>query len=170
MHEGEPAAIVRRAGADDSAALARLRWLWRTTERGEHGLSEADFDTAFARWWAERRSRHVGFIAERGDDAVGMAWLAVFERVPQPSRLERLAGNMQSVFVLDEFRNHGIGRALVEAVIAEARSRGLGYLIVHPSRARLSALRATSDSPRPTSCFTSISTHWPRPRRASETR
>ena len=133
MHEGEPAAIVRRAGADDSAALARLRWLWRTTERGEHGLSEADFDTAFARWWAERRSRHVGFIAERGDDAVGMAWLAVFERVPQPSRLERLAGNMQSVFVLDEFRNHGIGRALVEAVIAEARSRGLGYLIVHPS-------------------------------------
>ena len=41
---------------------------------------------------------------------------------------------MQSVFVLDEFRNHGIGRALVEAVIAEARSRGLGYLIVHPSQ------------------------------------
>ena len=133
MHEGEPAAIVRRAGIDDSAALARLRWVWRTTERGEHGLSQAEFETAFARWWAERQSRHVGFIAERGGDAVGMAWLAVFERVPQPRRLERLAGNMQSVFVLEEFRNHGIGRALVEAVIAEARSRGLGYLIVHPS-------------------------------------
>jgi GNAT superfamily N-acetyltransferase len=134
VHEAEPAAIVRRAGADDSAALARLRWLWRTTERGEHGLSQPDFEAAFARWWAERRSRHVGFIAKRGDDAVGMAWLAVFERVPQPRHLERLAGNMQSVFVLEEFRNHGIGRRLVEAVIAEARSRGLGYLIVHPSQ------------------------------------
>jgi GNAT superfamily N-acetyltransferase len=125
--------MVRRAGVDDSAALARLRWVWRTIERGEYGLSQADFETAFARWWAERRSGHVGFIAERGGDAVGMAWLAVFERVPQPRRVERLAGNMQSVFVLDEFRNRGIGRALVEAVIAEARSRGLGYLIVHPS-------------------------------------
>lgn len=133
VHEGEPAAIVRRAGIDDSAALARLRWVWRTTERGEHGLSQAEFETAFARWWAEHQSMHVGFIAERGGDAVGMAWLAVFERVPQPRRLERLAGNMQSVFVLEEFRNHGIGGSLVEAVIAEARSRGLGYLIVHPS-------------------------------------
>lgn len=102
-------------------------------ERGEHGLSQADFETAFARWWAERRSGHIGFIAERSREAVGMAWLAVFERVPQPRRLERLAGNMQSVFVLEEFRNHGVGNALVEAVIAEATARGLGYLIVHPS-------------------------------------
>jgi GNAT superfamily N-acetyltransferase len=133
VHEGEPAATVRRAVVDDSAALARLRWVWRTAERGEHGLSQAEFETAFERWWAARRSAHVGFIAERGDDAVGMAWLAVFERVPQPRRLERLAGNLQSVFVLEEFRNHGIGKALVEAVIAEARSRALGYLIVHPS-------------------------------------
>jgi GNAT superfamily N-acetyltransferase len=63
-----------------------------------------------------------------------MAWLAIFDRIPQPRRLERLAGNVQSVFVLEAHRNGGIGSALVEAVIAEARARGLGYLIVHPSR------------------------------------
>ena len=40
---------------------------------------------------------------------------------------------MQSVFVLEAFRNRGLGQAMVEAVIAEARTRGLGYLIVHPS-------------------------------------
>jgi len=33
---------------------------------------------------------------------------------PQPRDLERLAGNVQSVFVLEPFRNQGFGRALVE--------------------------------------------------------
>ena len=134
MHdESAPAARVRRADAHDVAALAQLRWVWRTSERDERGLSQAEFETAFASWWARRRATHAAFIAELGGNAAGMAWLAVFDRIPQPRRLERLAGNVQSVFVLEPFRNQGIGRALVEAVIAEARTRGVGYLIVHPS-------------------------------------
>jgi GNAT superfamily N-acetyltransferase len=126
-------ATIRRASIDDSAALARLRWLWRTSERGEHGLSQPEFEAAFLEWWAIRLDLHTAYIAELAGNAVGMAWLAVFDRIPQPRRLERLAGNVQSVFVVEELRNHGIGAALVEAVIAEARARGLGYLIVHPS-------------------------------------
>jgi GNAT superfamily N-acetyltransferase len=127
------AVTIRRAGLDDAKALARLRWLWRTVERGEHGLSEAEFEAAFTRWWSTRPTGHVAYIAERTGEAVGMAWLAVFDRMPQPRQLERLAGNVQSVFVLEEYRNRGTGRALVDAVIREAKSRGLGYLIVHPS-------------------------------------
>ena len=127
-------ATIRRAGIADGGVLARLRWLWRTDERGEHGLSQAEFETAFRHWWGSRQQSHVAYIAESEGDAVGMAWLAMFERIPQPRRLERLAGNVQSVFVLDPFRNQGIGRALVEAVITDARGRGAGYLIVHPSQ------------------------------------
>jgi GNAT superfamily N-acetyltransferase len=132
-HATQSASTIRRAEATDAAALARLRWLWRTAERGEHGLSQLEFEGAFAHWWDGHRTTHLAFIAERAGDAVGMAWLAVFDRIPQPLRLLRLAGNVQSVFVLEEFRNCGIGRALVEAVIAEAHARGVGYLIVHPS-------------------------------------
>jgi len=126
-------ARIRRAGAQDAPDLARLRWLWRTTERGEYGISEPEFETAFADWWSGHQSGHTAFIAERAGHPVGMAWLAIFDRVPQPRRLDRRAGNVQSVFVLEEHRNRGIGAALVEAVIAEAHARGLGYLIVHPS-------------------------------------
>lgn len=129
----DSSASIRRAGLDDASALARLRWLWRTTERGEHGLSQPDFESEFITWWASRQGGHTAYIAEADGGAVGMAWLAVFDRIPQPRQLERLAGNVQSVFVLEEFRNRGVGQALVEAVIAEATSRGLGYLIVHPS-------------------------------------
>jgi GNAT superfamily N-acetyltransferase len=127
------AATIRRAGPDDAKALARLRWLWRTVERGEYGLSEAEFEAAFTQWWGSRETSHVAYIAEHAGEAFGMAWLAVFDRMPQPRQLDRLAGNVQSVFVLEEYRNRGTGRALVDAVIAEAKSRGLGYLIVHPS-------------------------------------
>lgn len=131
--QNDVATTVRRACIEDAKALARLRWLWRTVERGEYGLSEADFEAAFIQWWSTRLTNHVAYIAEQAGDAIGMAWLAVFDRMPQPRQLERLAGNVQSVFVLEEYRNSGTGRALVDAVITEARARGLGYLIVHPS-------------------------------------
>ena len=132
-NERDSTARIRRAGIEDSDDLARLRWLWRTTERGEHGVSEPDFETAFSSWWSGHQSDHSAFIAERAGHPVGMAWLAIFDRIPQPQHLERRAGNVQSVFVLEEHRNRGIGGALVDAVIAEAHARGLGYLIVHPS-------------------------------------
>lgn len=132
-HMRDSTASIRRAGFDDAAGLARLRWVWRTTERGEFGLSPPDFEAAFREWWSRRESGHSAYIAEVDGAAVGMAWLAVFDRIPQPRQLERLAGNVQSVFVLEDFRNRGIGQALVAAAIAEARARGLGYLIVHPS-------------------------------------
>ncbi len=124
---------VRRAGPSDASGLARLRWLWRTVERGEYGLSAPAFEAAFTQWWSTRTSSHIAYVAEHAGAAVGMAWLAVFDRMPQPRQLERLAGNVQSVFVVDEYRNRGTGRALVQAVITEAKTRGLGYLIVHPS-------------------------------------
>jgi GNAT superfamily N-acetyltransferase len=127
-------ATIRRAGMSDAPALARLRWLWRTAEREEHGLSQSAFEATFAEWWGRREESHTAYIAERGHEAVGMAWLAVFDRIPQPRDVVRLAGNVQSVYVLSELRNQGIGKVLVEAVIREARALGVGYLIVHPSQ------------------------------------
>ena len=133
MDECAETPTIRRAALEDASGLARLRWLWRTVERAEYGLSEADFEAAFTHWWSTRTTSHIAYIAEHAGAVVGMAWLAVFDRMPQPRQLERLAGNVQSVFVLEEYRNRGTGRALVDAVINEARTRGLGYLIVHPS-------------------------------------
>ena len=133
MDEAAGTPTVRRAGLRDASGLARLRWLWRTVERGEYGLSAPAFDAAFTQWWSTRTASHIAYVAEHAGGAVGMAWLAVFDRMPQPRQLERLAGNVQSVFVLEEYRNRGTGRALVEAVISEARTLGLGYLILHPS-------------------------------------
>ncbi len=66
-----------------------------------------------------------------------MAWLATIERVPGPATWTRLAGHLQSVYVLPDHRNRGIGAALVTAALEEATEREFDYVIVHPSERSL---------------------------------
>jgi GNAT superfamily N-acetyltransferase len=126
-------AVIRPAAVDDARALAGLRWTWRAVEMGERGMSEEAFISAFTAWYTDHLEDHQAFIAEVDGRAVGMACLAIFDRVPGPLRFVRLAGLVQSVYVIAEVRDQGVGRVLVEAVIAEARDRKLDFLIVHPS-------------------------------------
>ena len=127
------AGTVRRAVAGDGGLLAELRWSWRTEEGDEIGTEKAEFSAAFCRWLADRAKTHAAFLAEWSRAAVGMAWLATVERVPGPGVWRRLAGNLQSVYVLPEYRNRGLGAALVLAALEEAVSLGFDYVYVHPS-------------------------------------
>jgi GNAT superfamily N-acetyltransferase len=130
--QGEAAmqVTVRRAAAGDAAALAGLRW--RATEgagyrRPDHGA----FVESFSAWVSEHRSSHLPFIAEVDDAVAGMAWLMVAERVPGPGQPRRRCGDVQSVDVVPELRDRGIGAALVAALLAEARKLGLEHVTVH---------------------------------------
>jgi len=128
-------AVVRRASVGSGAdvrALADLRFTWRHDESGERGDLDT-FGPVFAEWWAAHAETHVAFVGEVGGHAVGMAWLGIITRVPGPERFRRLSGIVQSVYVRPEARGHGLGGALVDAVVAYARQRGLDYLAVHPS-------------------------------------
>jgi GNAT superfamily N-acetyltransferase len=62
-----------------------------------------------------------------------MAWLAVIDRVPGPQKWTRRSGAVQSVYVMAERRNRGLGEVLMNELINGARSRGMEYLSVHPS-------------------------------------
>ncbi len=124
----------RQALPSDARGLASLRYRWRVEERDERGMSEAEFVGAFTRWTAARSASHQPFIAVAGDEPVGMAWLALVERIPGPARWTRLSGIVQSVYVIPERRDDGIGARLMNAVISRARELSLEWLIVHPSR------------------------------------
>jgi GNAT superfamily N-acetyltransferase len=131
---GEPPAwVVRRASEADVGALADLRWAWRAVEQGAPRMDNPEFTSAFERWFLAHRTTHEAFLAEVGSSSVGMAWLALIERVPGPDRWARHAGHLQSVYVLPEHRNKGIGGALVMAALRQAAAHGLDYVIVHPS-------------------------------------
>lgn len=104
-------------------------------------MSRDDFLVAFAQWFAEHDQSHSAFLAEHGDEPVGMAWLTTVERVPGPGVWRRVAGNLQSVYVLPDARGRGTGAALVRAALDEAVARGFDYVSVHPSERSFSLYR-----------------------------
>ncbi|MDP9396866.1 MAG: GNAT family N-acetyltransferase [Actinomycetota bacterium] len=130
---GRAAGTVCRAGLDDAADLARLRYRWRVDEKGERGGEPEGFAADLRAWWEGHLGTHLAWLARVDGVAVGMAWLAVVPRVPGPEHFSRVAGNLQSVYVEPEHRGAGLASALVTAAVEHARRAGLGYLSVHPS-------------------------------------
>ncbi|MET8150878.1 GNAT family N-acetyltransferase [Actinoplanes sp. NPDC049668] len=114
--------IVRRAGVADVAMLAELRDI------------DGEALGPFAEWVVAHAGSHLPFVAEIDGYVVGNAWLHVAERVPGNGAMDRWYGDVQSVMVREEYRNRGIGGALMEAILAEARTRGLLHVSVHSGR------------------------------------
>lgn len=122
---------VRKATVADAATLAGLRW--RATRPDENGHSGPDhaFVEFFASWVTDHLPTHLPFLAEVDGEPVGMAWLMVAERVPAPTQPRRRCGDVQSVYVVPERRNGGIGAALLETVLIEAKELELEHVTVH---------------------------------------
>ncbi|HVV76230.1 MAG TPA: GNAT family N-acetyltransferase [Mycobacteriales bacterium] len=133
--------LIRPADSNDALALAGLRWRWRVEERGENGLTRPEFEGAFAAWMADHQNTHRVWLAQAAGSVIGMAWLAVIERIPGPQRRQRLSGFLQSVYVIPERRGAGVGRRLVNAAVAAADGLGLDYVSVHPSEKSFSLYR-----------------------------
>jgi GNAT superfamily N-acetyltransferase len=119
--------IVRKGTLDDAAALAALRW----TAAEDSDAGREVFVDSFVAWFRDHASTHLPFIAEVGDEVVGIAWLMVAERVPGPARRYRRFGDVQSVYVMPKLRGKGIGTALLVALLAEAGRLELEHVTVH---------------------------------------
>lgn len=127
---------------DDAPALAGLRRQW-LLERGHVGDDQERFVAAFAEWFASNAATHHAYLAIVDGAPVGMAWLAVLDRVPTPARPRRRSGDVQSVYVVPELRNAGVGAALLTAVLADARRLGLEHVTVHSSERAVALYQRT---------------------------
>jgi GNAT superfamily N-acetyltransferase len=123
--------IAREATAADVPVLAGLRWRWRTEERGEVGADRPAFVQSFTAWVIDHLSTYVPFVVEVDGRICGMAWLMLASRIPSPASIDRRTGDVQAVYVVPELRNNGVGAALLDAVLKEARDRGLEHVTVH---------------------------------------
>ena len=124
---------VRRATSADYPDLTRLLWQFAHHDDAPAEIDRA-FESDFRNWIVEQLTSHVPYIAVTPDGhAVGMAWLAVVARVPRPGRMGRRSADLQSVYVVPESRNAGIGAALVAAVLATAEELGVEHVSVHSS-------------------------------------
>ncbi|MGT2424764.1 GNAT family N-acetyltransferase [Amnibacterium kyonggiense] len=132
--------IVRAGGASDYVAAGALRWEWIVEENGGAStFTRADFVARFAAWAAAHSSTHHCFVAEVDGSVVGMAWLAVSDRVPSPRAMRRESADLQSVYVSRAFRGRRIGARLIDEVVKAASERGAERLTVHSSPEAISA-------------------------------
>jgi GNAT superfamily N-acetyltransferase len=121
---------IRVAFPDDVAQLAGL--LGRFADYDQ--ATGVAFAPDLLRWWSEHDS-HVAFLAVLpSGDAVGMAWLALTERVPRSGGGARLCGDVQSVYVVPEHRSAGVGTALLRALVQHAEALHLEHVTVHSNQ------------------------------------
>jgi GNAT superfamily N-acetyltransferase len=132
-----PDVVVRTAEEGDIDDLAALRWVWSPPKDPTRPGALRDFTDWLADWMTAHRNDIVCKIAVADGHLVGMAWLAIYERVPNPDDRPRRTGDVQSVFVLPEFRGRGIGRRLMTELCGAADELGIPTVTVRSSAAAM---------------------------------
>ena len=111
---------IRVAGPEDAATIARHRY---PGESGEHLAVYAD-------WLPGVMSggRYLGWLAVKGGRVIGGVGLLLLHWQPSRTDPDPIRGRVVNVFVEPEYRRQGVARALLQAMLTEARSRRLGVL------------------------------------------
>lgn len=123
---------IREPVPEDLDGLADLKILWSGADDVAPVDRRAYRDDLVA--WTGRMGDAVACrVAVVEGAVVGMAWLVVFERVPDLADRRRRTADVQSVFVLPDHRGRGIGRALIDALLVEVDRRGIARTTVHSS-------------------------------------
>jgi GNAT superfamily N-acetyltransferase len=120
---GASGPLIRDAHAGDADAIARLL--------GQLGYP-SDADTVQERLVRLQVVGDQVVVAELGGEVVGLAHLQVTPAI----ELDRPVAKVGALVVDESQRGQGIGRALVDAVEAEARRRGCGVLFLTTSERR----------------------------------
>ncbi|GAA1201060.1 GNAT family N-acetyltransferase [Prauserella alba] len=141
---------IRAARDDELPLLADMRWRWVIDRGDEPATTRDEFVAAFVTWARAHADAHHALIMLRDGAAVGMAWLALQPRVPSPRSTDRVAGDLQCVYVAPEHRSAGHGDRLIEAALARARELDLEWVTVHSSERAVTAYerRGFAVSPR----------------------
>jgi|SRR5579859_350272 len=127
--------VIRRAVPADCAALTQMR-LDFVRESHPHRVVSAEFAAATRRFFEERlgTSEPVAFwLVEADGQVIAHAALILFQKLPNLSNLSGREGYVSNVLTLAAHRRRGVAAALLEAVTADARERGIGRLWLYTS-------------------------------------
>ncbi len=131
MHPATPFQI-RSASADDVGAFVEQRIeVFREVHGLEAGPHEDALRAANRATFAELLPRATILLACAGERPIGSASMHDFERFPSLENPCAREGYVSHVFVDRAWRRRGVGKALVEALVADARRRGLRRVRLH---------------------------------------
>ena len=127
--------LVRVAEAGDAAALARLRYDFRSEHR-EPAEGEDAFLARCESWMWERLKgdpRWSCWVAEEGGEIVGNLWLQCIEKLPNPVAEPEQHAYVTNVYVVPERRNARVGALLLEAALGWCRQQNVDAVLLWPS-------------------------------------
>lgn len=124
-------ATVRAATRDDVDALAELRAAWAAERRG--AAPDPGFAQRFRQWFDDEARQRRFWLAEADRQPVGMVNLFTFTRMPTSGADPGGWGYLANLYVVPDHRDDGIGRRLIDALIAHADAAGLERVLLSPS-------------------------------------
>jgi GNAT superfamily N-acetyltransferase len=128
------APTIRRATATDVSALAVLNHAWHEDGREDPRELTDDYRRQFTDWYVDQCDSRLVWLAVLDGTAVGFVDVEVRTSPPRPRRPSIAWGYIESAYVRPEHRNLGIGRELLNAVLADADERALGAVFLHPTQ------------------------------------
>jgi GNAT superfamily N-acetyltransferase len=127
--------MIRPAGADDAALLARLRYEFRASF-GRVEEPEGDFLLRCERWIRDRLKpggHWNAWLAGHDGSPAGTVWLQWIEKIPNPVAELEWHGYITNLYVREEFRGNQLGTALLETALGACRGRGVDAVILWPT-------------------------------------
>ncbi|MEV0218345.1 GNAT family N-acetyltransferase [Streptomyces sp. NPDC050704] len=140
---------VRPAAPHELDVVAELRWQWVLEEQGAPVTEHEEFVEHFVSWARENASSHRCTVLARDEAIIGMAWLAILQRVPSPRAPQRASGDLQCVYVVPGERDSGLGGRLLDAILISARELGLERITVHSTPRAIPAYSRHGFEPSP---------------------
>lgn len=131
-----PAFTVRRAAARDIPALVELRIAFDQELAGPLPAERADEHRASIEAYLRSHvpdGRYRVWVADAAGNLVGMAGLVVIDRPPHQRSRRAPEGMVFNVMTAPAWRQRGVGRAVMEALIADGRALGCRRLVLRTS-------------------------------------
>lgn len=127
--------IIRQAGPADAQTLARLRYEFRAGH-DPATEDEADFLARCGDWMSSRLepgSSWRCWVVEAAGRLVGVIWLQLIEKMPNPGAEAEKHGYISNLYVTPSRRDAGLGSMLIDTCVRFCEKEGVDAVILWPT-------------------------------------
>ena len=130
-----PNYVIRYAKPADATTIAHHRRKMFTDMGDQTYIESTDVDAAYQQWVEVKLAEgyYVGWLMTHNDAVIGGAGVEIRERAPHPIQLMTRYAYVVNVYVEPKYRQQGIARQLLTAIMDWCAQEGLRFISLHAS-------------------------------------